>query len=228
MALQDVLISELRDIYSAENQLVKALPKLAKGARNRELKQLFKDHLEETKGHVLRLREVFEHVGKKATGKHCTGMEGVIEEGAEQLEEDLPDASFDSGLIGAGLRTEHYEIASYHAVIAMAKTLGMSDAVDLLKQNLQEEVEAAKKLQAAGKMLFKEATQEEEEDEDSKPASKKSSKDKTSERKSKQDERQASRDVQKKGSAPKKKASADEDEEESEASFSEESESEEE
>lgn len=228
MALQDVLISELRDIYSAENQLVKALPKLAKGARNRELKQLFKDHLEETKGHVLRLREVFEHVGKKATGKHCTGMEGVIEEGAEQLEEDLPDASFDSGLIGAGLRTEHYEIASYHAAIAMAKTLGMSDAVDLLKQNLQEEVEAAKKLQAAGKMLFKEATQEEEEDEDSKPASKKSSKDKTSERKSKQDERQASRDVQKKGSAPKKKASADEDEEESEASFSEESESEEE
>lgn len=228
MALQDVLISELRDIYSAENQLVKALPKLAKGARNRELKQLFKDHLEETKGHVLRLREVFEHVGKKATGKHCTGMEGVIEEGAEQLEEDLPDASFDSGLIGAGLRTEHYEIASYHAVIAMAKTLGMSDAVDLLKQNLQEEVEAAKKLQAAGKMLFKQATQEEEEDEDSKPASKKSSKDKTSERKSKQDERQASRDVQKKGSAPKKKASADEDEEESEASFSEESESEEE
>ena len=228
MALQDVLISELRDIYSAENQLVKALPKLAKGARNRELKQLFKDHLEETKGHVLRLREVFEHVGKKATGKHCTGMEGVIEEGAEQLEEDLPDASFDSGLIGAGLRTEHYEIASYHAVIAMAKTLGMSDAVDLLKQNLQEEVEAAKKLQAAGKMLFKQATQEEEEDEDSKPASKKSSKDKTSERKSKQDERQASRDVEKKGSAPKKKASADEDEEESEASFSEESESEEE
>lgn len=228
MALQDVLINELRDIYSAENQLVKALPKLAKGARNRELKQLFKDHLEETKGHVLRLREVFEHIGKKATGKHCTGMEGVIEEGAEQLEEDLPDASFDSGLIGAGLRAEHYEIASYHAAIAMAKAMGMSEAVDLLKQNLEEEVEAAKKLQAAGKMLFKQATQEEEEDEDSKPASKKSSKDKTSERKSKQDERQASRDVQKKGSAPKKKASADEDEEESEASFSEESESDEE
>jgi len=228
MALQDVLISELRDIYSAENQLVKALPKLAKGARNGELKQLFKDHLEETKGHVLRLREAFEHIGKKATGKHCTGMEGVIEEGAEQLEEDLPDASFDSGLIGAGLRAEHYEIASYQAAIAMAKTLGMSEAVDLLKQNLEEEVEAAKKLQAAGKMLFKQATQEEEEDEDSKPASKKSSKDKTSERKSKEDERQASRDVQKKGSAPKKKVAADEDEEESEASFSEESESEEE
>lgn len=230
MALQDVLINELRDIYSAENQLVKALPKLAKGARNNELKQLFKDHLEETKGQVLRLREVFEHIGKKATGKHCTGMGGVIEEGAEQLEEDLPDASFDAGLIGAGLRTEHYEIASYQTAIAMAKTLGMNDAVDLLKQNLEEELEAAKKLQAAGKMLFKQATQEEEEDEDSKPASKKSNRQKTAERKSKQDEQQASRDVQKKGSAPKKQTAADEEDEESgaEASFEDESDSEEE
>ena len=207
MALQDVLISELRDIYSAENQLVKALPKLAKGAKHPELKQLFKDHLEETKGQVLRLREVFEQIGKKATGKHCNGMEGIIEEGSEQLEEDLDDASFDAGLIGAALRTEHYEIAGYHAVIAMAKTLGMGEAADLLKQNLAEEVEAAKKLQAAGKPIFREATQEDEEDEDSKPASKKSSKDKTSERKSQQDERQASRDVQKKGTAPKKQTS---------------------
>ncbi len=81
MALQDVLIDELRDMYSAENQLVKALPKLAKGAKDATLKTLFKDHLEETKGQVLRLREVFEHLGKKPTGQHCNGMEGVIEEG---------------------------------------------------------------------------------------------------------------------------------------------------
>src|ERR1700761_4073968 len=212
MALEDVLIDELRDIYSAENQLVKALPKLAKGAKHAELKQLFKDHLEETKGHVLRLREAFEHIGKKPTGKHCEGMEGVIAEGAEALEEDLDDASFDSGLIGAALRTEHYEIAGYNAAIAMAKTMGMSEVVDLLKQNLDEEIEAAKKVSAAGKPIFKEATQEEEEDKDSKPASKKKAKEKTSERKSKEDERKAAGDVQRKGSAARKQTSAEVDE----------------
>ncbi|HEY4008599.1 MAG TPA: DUF892 family protein [Acidobacteriaceae bacterium] len=210
MALEDVLIDELRDMYSAENQLVKALPKLARGAKNGELKQLFKDHLEETKGQVLRLREVFEHIGKKPTGKHCEGMEGVIGEGEEALEEDMDDASFDSGLIGAALRTEHYEIAGYHAVIAMAKTLGMREAVELLKQNLEEEIEAAKKIAAAAKPIFKEAAQEEEEDKDSKPASKKKASEKTSERKSKEDERKAAGDVKKKGSASTKQSSVDE------------------
>ncbi len=210
MALEDVLIDELRDMYSAENQLVKALPKLARGAKNAELKQLFKDHLEETKGQVLRLREAFEHIGKKATGKHCEGMEGIVGEGAEALEEDLDDASFDSGLIGAALRTEHYEIAGYHATIAMAKTLGMTEVVDLLKQNLQEEVEAAKKITAAAKPIFEEATEEEEEDKDSKPASKKKASEKSSDRKSKEDERKAAADVKKKGSAPKKHTSVDE------------------
>ena len=203
MALNDVLIDELRDMYSAENQLVKTLPKMAKGAKSPELKQLFKDHLEETKGQVLRLREVFEHLGKKPTGKHCSGMEGVISEGQEALEEDLDDASFDSGLIGAGLRTEHYEIAGYLACISMAKTLGLKDAVDLLKQSLAEEVATAKKIQDTAKGIFKTATQEEEEDEDSKPAKEKSSKDKTSEKKSKEDEKQAAGEVKKKGAAPK-------------------------
>ena len=217
MALQDVLIDELRDMYSAENQLVKALPKLARGARHPELKLLFKDHLEETKGQVLRLREVFEHLGKKPTGKHCSGMEGAVQEGTEALEEEMADASFDSGLIGAGLRTEHYEIAGYHTCIAMAKALGMSDAVDLLKQNLQEEVEAAKKIQTVGKAIFKEATQEQEEDEDAKPAAKKSSKDKASERKSKDDEKQASAEVKKKGAPAAKQASVDNEEDQSTA-----------
>jgi ferritin-like metal-binding protein YciE len=195
MALQDVLLDELRDMYSAENQLVKALPKLARGAKDSQLKELFKEHLEETKGQVIRLRSVFELLGKKATGKHCNGMEGVIMEGSEALEEDMDDASFDSGLVGAALRTEHYEIAGYHACISMAKVLGLGEAVSLLKQNLEEEVNAAKKIQAASKSIFVQATHEEEEDEDSEPESKKSSKDKTAERKSKADEKAAAPDI---------------------------------
>lgn len=215
MALQDVLIDELRDMYSAENQLVKALPKMARGAKHPELKQLFKEHVEVTKGQVLRLREVFELIGKKPTGKHCMGMEGVIKEGQEALEEDMDDASFDSGLVGAGLRTEHYEIAGYHACIAIAKTLGMKDAVELLKQSLQEEIETAKKIQTASKGIFKEATQEEEEDEDSIPVSKKPSSKKTAERKSKQDEKQAASDMKNAKQPASKNATVDDEEEES-------------
>lgn len=212
MALKDVLIDELRDMYSAENQQVKALPKLAKGAKSAELKDGFKLHVEETKGHVLRLRQVFEHLGKKPTGKHCEGMEGVVKEGTEALEEDADDASYDSGLIGAALRTEHYEIAGYHACIGMAKTLGMGEVVGLLKENLEEEINAAKKIQAASKTIFKQATEEEEEDDDSKPAAKKKASEKTSERKSKEDEQKASADVKAKGSASKKTATVNEEE----------------
>ncbi len=149
MALKEVLIDELRDMYSAENQLVKALPKLAKGAKNPKLKELFSAHLEETKGQVERLKEVFDQLEEKPTGSHCNGMEGVIEEGADALEKDEEGASFDSGLIGAALRTEHYEIAGYQASIAMAKALGMTEIASLLTANLQEEVAAAEKITAA-------------------------------------------------------------------------------
>src|ERR1700683_2976005 len=125
MALKDVLIDELRDMYSAENQLVKALPKLAKGANDPKLKQLFTAHLEETKGQVERLKQIFAELEEKPTGQHCSGMEGVLEEGKEALEKDEEGASFDSGLVGAALRTEHYEIAGYEACISMATTLGL-------------------------------------------------------------------------------------------------------
>lgn len=187
MALKDVLLDELRDMYSAENQLVKALPKLAKGAKNPELKALFTAHLQETKGQVERLRSVFELLGKKATGQHCSGMEGVIKEGSEQLEKNQAGATFDAGLIGAGLRTEHYEIAGYTAVIAMAKLLGEKEIVGLLTQNLNEEVAAAKKIVAAGQPILKASAKEPEEAK--KP---KSAKEKQSEKKSEADEKKAS------------------------------------
>src|SRR5580700_4652669 len=155
MALSEVLLDELRDMYSAENQLVVALPKLSKGAKNSDLKSLFAAHLDETKGQVLRLKQVFELLGEKPTGEHCNGMEGVIEEGADALEKDEEGASFDSGIVGAALRTEHYEIAGYTATIAMAKTLGLSKIVSLLTDNLNEEVAASKKILDAAQPILK-------------------------------------------------------------------------
>ena len=193
MALQDVLLDELRDMYSAENQLIKALPKLAKGAKDKTLKQLFTEHLEETKGQVVRLRQVFEHLDEKPTGQHCNGMEGIVEEGAETLEKDAEGPSFDAGIVGAALRTEHYEIAGYNACIAMAKTLGISEVVDLLKENLEEEVGAAKKITAAAQPILKAAA---EQPADEEPVAK-SAKEKYSAKKSKDDEKKAAPDLKK-------------------------------
>lgn len=190
MALQDVLLDELRDMYSAENQLVKALPKMAKGAKDKALKQLFTEHLDETKGQVLRLRTVFEHLGEKPTGQHCNGMQGVIAEGTEALEKDEEGPSFDSGLIGAAMRTEHYEIAGYTASIAMAKTLGLSEIVGLLKENLAEEVAAAKKITVAAQPILKASAQQPEEEE-----SPKTGKEKYSAKKSREDEKKAAPDL---------------------------------
>ncbi len=192
MALKDVLIDELRDLYSAENQLVKALPKLAKGAKNPKLKQLFAAHLEETKGQVERLKKVFLELGEKPTGQHCNGMEGVIEEGKEALEKDEQGASFDSGLIGAALRTEHYEIAGYEASISMATTLGLPKIAKLLNSNLKEELSAAKKITSAGVAIMKQSSLEPEE-----PNKPKTGKEKYSARKSKEDEAKAAPELNK-------------------------------
>src|ERR1700760_4960065 len=192
MALKDVLIDELRDMYSAENQLVKALPKLAKGAGNPKLKQLFTAHLEDTKGQVERLKKVFVELGEKPTGQHCNGMEGVIEEGKDALEKDEEGASFDAGLIGAALRTEHYEIAGYEACISMATTLDLAKVARLLNSNLKEELSAAKKITAAGVPIMKESAREPEE-----PKKPKSGKEKYSAQKSKEDEAKAAPDLNK-------------------------------
>jgi ferritin-like metal-binding protein YciE len=186
MPLKDVLVDELRDMYSAENQLVKALPKLAKGANNAKLKELFTAHLEETKGQVERLKEVFERLEEKPTGEHCDGMEGIVEEGKSSLEKNEEGASFDAGLIGAALRTEHYEIAAYQVTISMAKTLGMQDVIDLLTANLNEEMAAAAKITEAAKPILLESAEEPEQKK--KP---KSAKEKYSAQKSREDERHA-------------------------------------
>ena len=201
MALRDVLIDELRDMYSAENQLVKALPKLAKGAKDATLKQLFSAHLEETKGQVERLKQVFAILEKKPTGQHCGGMEGVIEEGKDALEKDEEGPSFDAGLVGAALRTEHYEIAGYEACISMAKTLGLRDVVGLLTANLGEELAAAKKVTAAGAPILKASARQPEE-----PKKPKTGKEKYSAQKSREDEKRAAPDLKK--SAGKKTGSA--------------------
>jgi ferritin-like metal-binding protein YciE len=190
MALKSVLLDELRDLYSAENQLVKALPKLAKGAKNPKLKQLFTAHLAETKNHVERLKQVFASLEEKPTGQHCNGMEGVIEEGADALEKDEEGASFDAGIIGAALRTEHYEIAGYEAAIAMATTLGMPKAVRLLSATLKEELAAAKKVTAVGLPILKQSANEPEA-----PKKPKSGKEQYSAKKSKEDESKAAPDL---------------------------------
>src|SRR5437868_4745380 len=129
--LQDLFLHELKDLYSAENQLVKALPKMAKAATNEELKAGFQDHLEQTKGHVERLDQIAEKLGKKLTGHKCKAMEGLVEEGADLISEDAEDSVRDAGLIGAAQRVEHYEIAGYGTARALASLLGQDEMADL-------------------------------------------------------------------------------------------------
>lgn len=195
MSLRDVLIDELRDLYSAENQLIKALPKVAKATSDAQLKTIFAEHLEETKNHVQRLKLVFEHIGKKATGEHCNGMEGLLKEGKDAIEKDEEGATKDVCLAGAALRIEHYEIAGYSAAIAIAKTLNKSEIVALLTATLNEELTASKKVEAQTKpILAKSAADGVEEEKDDTP---KTAKEKESDRKIKADPAGASKSLKK-------------------------------
>jgi ferritin-like metal-binding protein YciE len=139
--LEQLYVSELRDIYSAENQLLKALPKMAKGASSPELKDAFQKHLEQTKGHVERLEELFEQLDESPKGKTCHGMKGLIEEGSELLKEDGEDSVLDAGMIVAAQKVEHYEIASYGSVRTFANLLGRDEEAKLLQSTLDEEAE---------------------------------------------------------------------------------------
>ncbi len=144
--LKGLLIEELRDLYSAEQQMVKALPKMAKAASSDELRSAFEDHLEQTKGHVERLERAFELMGLAARAKKCAAMEGLIEEGKELIEEGLPDNVQDAGLIGAAQKVEHYEIAGYGTARTHAELLDLSEVAGLLEQTLDEEKQTDEKL----------------------------------------------------------------------------------
>ena len=129
--LKDLYVDELKDLYNAENQLVKALPKMAKASSSEELREGFEEHLEQTKGHVQRLEQIFKMLNENPKGTKCKGMEGLVEEGSEIMQEDFEDALLDAALIGAAHRVEHYEIAAYGTVRTFAEELGESEHVSL-------------------------------------------------------------------------------------------------
>lgn len=145
-ALNELFVDELKDIYDAEKQLVKALPKMAKAATSEKLQAAITEHLEQTKGQVDRLEQVFQGLDVAARGKHCAAMEGLITEGSEIIEEDFEDAVRDAALIGAAQKVEHYEIATYGTLIAHARILGHDEAVSLLQETLDEEKQTDRSL----------------------------------------------------------------------------------
>ncbi len=168
-SLKELYIDELRDLYNAETQLVKALPKMAKAAANDQLREAFENHLRETTEHVSRLEQIFEQLGEKASGKKCMGMEGLVKEGAETMKEDYDDTVKDAAIIGAAQRVEHYEMAGYGTVRAFAELLGEKEHVSLLEQTLEEEKAADQKLSELADEINPQAAQgtgeKEEEDE---------------------------------------------------------------
>ncbi len=143
--LQDLMVEELRDMYHAENQLMKTLPKLAKAASTPALKEAFQKHLAQTEKQVERIDQIFEQLGGNPKGKRCKGMEGILKEGEDLLDEEGPGAVIDAGLIAAAQRVEHYEIAAYGCIRSYASLLGLSDVAQLVEQSLEEE-EAADRL----------------------------------------------------------------------------------
>jgi ferritin-like metal-binding protein YciE len=160
-ALRQLYVDELKDLYNAENQLVKALPKMAKAAASPDLKAGFEEHLEQTRGHVERLETIFTQLDESPKGKKCRGMEGLVDEGSEVIEE-YEQAVRDAALIGAAQRVEHYEIAGYGTVIALANQLGESNHASLLEDTLEEEKKTDKKLTGLSEEINREAAEQEE------------------------------------------------------------------
>jgi ferritin-like metal-binding protein YciE len=157
--LKSVFVDELRDLYNAEQQVIKALPKMAKTATSGELRKGFEEHLEKTIEHATRIEKIFGGLGEPVKGKKCKGMEGILSEGSKVMSEDYEGAVMDAALISAAQRVEHYEIAAYGSVHAYAELMGESDAVSLLKQTLEEEKETDQKLTDLSKQINTEAYQ---------------------------------------------------------------------
>jgi ferritin-like metal-binding protein YciE len=151
--IDELLLDELKDLYSAEKQITKALPKMAKAAVSQDLKSAFETHLEETEGHVERLDKVFETLGKSPRGKTCHGMQGLLEEGSEMMQELEKGPIRDAGLISAAQRVEHYEMAGYGSVREFATLLGQKEIASLLEETLEEEKAADEKLTGIAKKV---------------------------------------------------------------------------
>lgn len=157
MTLHEMLVDEIKDLYHAEKQLTKALPKLAKAATHEDLRAAFESHLEETREHVNRLEEVFAALDEPVKAKPCAGMAGIIEEGSDLLQEDAEASVLDAGLIAAAQRAEHYEIGAYGTCLAWARLLGHTEAAALLEETLEEEKAADEKLSALAESEINEA-----------------------------------------------------------------------
>jgi ferritin-like metal-binding protein YciE len=144
--MDDLFLNELKDIYDCEKKLVKALPKMAKAVTSMELREAIQSHLEETKGHVQRLEEIFQHLGEKASTSKCEGIEGIISEGEEMIDAIDQSPLLDAAIIAAAQKAEHYEISAYGSCRTFAQELGRNVAVQLLEQTLEEEKQADEKL----------------------------------------------------------------------------------
>ena len=158
--LRDLFVEQLKDLYSAENQIIKALPKMIKTASSEELKAAFQEHLEQTKGQVERLDQIFEELEESPRGKKCKGMEGLLAEGKELMEEDAEPDVMDAGLIAAAQHVEHYEIAGYGCVRTYAQLLGLENAEKLLQETLDEEKETDQLLTGLSEQINVEAEEE--------------------------------------------------------------------
>ena len=171
MTLHEMLVDEIKDLYHAEKQLTKALPKMAKAATHGDLREAFESHLEETRGHVTRLEEVFAALEEPIKSKACAGMAGIIEEGNDLMLEDAEASVLDAGLIAAAQRAEHYEIGAYGTCIAWARLLGHGDAADLLEQTLDEEKAADEKLSTLAESEINQAALSQGNEDEEEPAS---------------------------------------------------------
>jgi ferritin-like metal-binding protein YciE len=173
-SLRRLYVEELRDLYNAETQMVKALPKMAKASSSTELRQAFEEHLRQTAEQVSRLEQIFEMLEEKPTGKKCLGMDGLVKEGAQTMKEDYDGAVMDAAIIGAAQRVEHYEIAGYGTVREFARLLGENEHVSLIEQTLEEEKQTDEKLTQLAEQINREAEegvdQEQAEDREARPA----------------------------------------------------------